>query len=390
MFSEMLGFKKNSHMTKFKNQFAIIKQSVEAMINTLNLFESRITVPSHYWSTDSIGWKIGADLFEKDDEWLFNNYRFYINEIFSGCPYGDYSQYKDTSEADLLNLPFIKDYTLFTQDLPSKYHVQEPFFPADKQWGVKIGSRYLSSDSTRFQRYMANLYQFGVLSNLEEKANKNETVYIVEIGAGFGMLADYLLSSLPKNTKYIIIDIPSTLAMAATYLSLVKPNLKQAIFNPESSEGFVLSEELKKADIVFLPHYAANSLLDLPHINLAINTFSFQEMTEENIHYYADILSKKLNGYFYSDNFRRHPHNFALKSRVCDILKDYLFLFPNSEVGYDKIERGANYMWQAYTHLGTSKQRPVFLSLNNQKGENIWGDNYRVDLKTGAVYEGIR
>jgi hypothetical protein len=149
-------------------------------------------------------------------------------------------------------------------------------------------------------------------------------------------------------------------------------------------EGVDVKQAMADADLIFIPHYSSEVLLQLPHLNFVLNTFSFQEMSEENIHYYGEIIQQKLSGFIYSDNFRRHPHNYSLKSRVGDILRKSVNIFPRSEDSYDNLERTVNYMWQTYIHFGSNKDKPLEESLD-YKSYFIWGENYKLNVNDESV-----
>lgn len=363
----------NPNVQKFSNQFNDIKDKIQLLIKFATLFETEKNKPGHYWG-DANWW---ADtLFSKNADWVFDNFRMFVNEVLSGNPFGDYSQFKNKNSSEILEISFVREYLEYARCIPEQYMIKEPKFNTKEQFGVNVKGMQISASLTRHQRYIANLYAFGCLDNIA----KEKSPIILEIGAGYGMLADSVLEVTNEYPKYIIIDIPPLLALSATYLAITRPNLKQSIFDLNGDEPFLLSKEIEKSDIIFIPHFASDCLYDLPKISLALNTFSFQEMSEENIHYYSNIISDKLVGVLYSDNFRRHPHNFSLKTKVGDILREYFYVYPNDEEYYTtEVERKINYMWQTYVHFGTSRKRPYFMK-SSSKLDAIWGEKYNLDL----------
>jgi hypothetical protein len=108
---------------------------------------------------------------------------------------------------------------------------------------------------------------------------------ILEIGAGYGMLAAALIGALPRAT-YVIVDLPSSLALSGCYLasrSSRRISLVRGAGNIVSGEiGLVLSVELP--------------VLEGLKIDLAINTLSFGEMSEAVVDGYAAFLQRNLGG----------------------------------------------------------------------------------------------
>lgn len=354
----------------FTKQFDYIKKSVQNQIKNNKIFENETNKPGHYW-IDSLWWSDA--LFSQNPENIYSTFRFFVNENQSGSPFGDYSQFKDYDQDQIAELPFIKEYLKYIENVPEKYHATEPFFDNEQQWGVYFSGRQLSASVARHQRYISNLYLSGALDHL----NKIDNPVIVEIGGGYGLLAS-LINNMVKKAKYIMIDIPPVLSLAATYLAIIHPGKKQYILNFDKDDFSSINQSIQDSDIIFVPHYSAELLHSLPKIDLAINTFSFQEMAEQNIHHYCNILANKLQGILYSDNFRRHPHNYSLKNKVSDILREYFYVLPHSEDFYTKeIERKINYMWQTYVHIATSKKYPFYYK---NKQNYLYGENYIIPV----------
>ncbi len=117
---------------------------------------------------------------------------------------------------------------------------------------------------------------------------------VLEIGAGYGMLAHALLRAFP-NLVYLIIDLPSSLALSGCYLAsrcpgrvfLAAPNVTLA----EGDVGLALNTELSAVAQV--------------RIDLAINTLSFAEMSESVVESYATFLRHALrpHGLLFEQNY---------------------------------------------------------------------------------------
>lgn len=328
--------------------------------------------PGHYWAKSRY-WM--DHLFRLGADWAKTNFRSHVREGLSDGYPGDYSEFAALTTEQIAKHPAVRNYERNIEGLPAKYILEEPLFEGPKRWGFEWKGRQISFIISRLQRCVANLYKFGAFKRLDA-TNKPPVVF--EIGAGYGLLAYSLLSRLPSGTKYIIIDIPPILALSATGLAILRPDLRQF----HASKPVDVASETQRADLIFLPHYVLDRLVNVPSINLALNTMSFQEMAEENIASYGDFLGKHLDGILYSENMRRHPHNYALKNKVASILNKQLCLLPGDDCAYDELERRGNYMWQTYIHFATSRARPAFQSAPTGL---FWGENFEIDLRGNVV-----
>jgi putative sugar O-methyltransferase len=99
----------------------------------------------------------------------------------------------------------------------------------------------------------------------------------LEIGAGFGALARYVLDSpLSRDAHYVICDLPEFLPVCYWYLR--SSGIKVAPFgDPDSATSRVLLT-------------TGEHLPRVGKVDVAINTMSFQHMTIENIRYYLGQL----------------------------------------------------------------------------------------------------
>jgi hypothetical protein len=349
------------YLSTFPNLVRIFKeQLVEA-----KALETDTTRPGHYWQ-DITWWYEG--LASQGAASAYYNFLQFEGERFSsGRPLGDYSQFANSSPEALEKLPFVRDYRRYTNGIPAEFHIDQPKMP--QQFGIKVGDMRLTyTYATRYQRYITNLYNLGVLTELR----KQDTPIVLEIGGGFGPVAEAVLRCLP-GAKCVLIDIPAVLWMAANFLLIARPDLKQYIYDPADADAFSVAQGLAEADIVLLPHYKQDALAELPRIDLALNLYSFQEMSQENVESYADLIRSKLTGFFYSDNMPRHPHNYDLRNSIGMILRRRFHVFPDAEMDL-KIERLRNYMWQAHAHLATAENYDI------PTQGRLWGTHYSIGL----------
>jgi hypothetical protein len=202
----------------FASQFQVIKDNFREMVDNQGRLESASSSPGHYWGAQNNSWF--EDLYKQQADWAYDNFRWYMHENQSGTPYGDYSQFPaDMDEEGFQKLGFVRNYINYVSDVPEKFHIQEPVFNSAKQWGLNYKGKQLSANVERFQRYVTNFYKLGILENLLAQSKQSKPLYMLEIGSGFGMLADYLLNIFTSNTKFVLVDIrDSKAALKTIYL----------------------------------------------------------------------------------------------------------------------------------------------------------------------------
>jgi len=192
---------------------------------------------------------------------------------------------------------FAKKYDLsgLTRGIPQEYLINEP------EGGIGFhypGGRFISRDIIRYQRVINTLY----LNNIfrENAASRAKRYYALEIGGGYGALAHHL-SKLLKNATYVIIDLPETLLLSAAYLTMLNPQKRIYLYDPQDFSNFIRSGAFDSYDFVLLPNYHLEELKGLK-FDLVINMASLQEMRDAQVRAYIDFISKTCTGVFYSLN----------------------------------------------------------------------------------------
>jgi len=177
----------------------------------------------------------------------------------------------------------------------------------NKEWiSIFYRDKYITEDVLRAQSAVSNLFQI-----------RNLFSSCIEIGAGYGSLANHLLK-LFQIKKYFIIDHPEILYWSIVWTSLVCPNKKILLFNGNNVDKF------KDADVIFIPPFLIDTLKF--DIDLVINENSFCEMTQEQVEYYLD--NKNINfKILYSNNRDRQLMNNELHS-LNSILSSRYILTP--------------------------------------------------------------
>ena len=148
---------------------------------------------------------------------------------------------------------------------------------------------------------MAILYENRVLDRLQSTTG---IARVLEIGGGIGAIA-YLMMAKVKDVRYVIVDLPESLAFSAVYLNVLFPELQN---------HFVTNlDELIVHDtpgFTFIPNDLHRELTGRGQTyELAMNTASMREMTVNQVDDYCRTLSQLLGGVgvFFEQNHAADP-----------------------------------------------------------------------------------
>ncbi|WP_157981677.1 putative sugar O-methyltransferase [Protaetiibacter intestinalis] len=112
---------------------------------------------------------------------------------------------------------------------------------------------------------------------------------VLEIGGGFGRLAEGLQLAFPGQVQHVLIDaVPTSLMYSFAYLRARFPQLR-VVF----SEGEQSWSDVESADIVVLPSWRSE-ILPVRSFDLGINIASFQEMDLANVDRYFRLLDSRI------------------------------------------------------------------------------------------------
>ncbi len=114
----------------------------------------------------------------------------------------------------------------------------------------------------------------------------DDSLTILEIGSGFGMLA-YILKHYYKNAKLFLVDLPETLAICAWYLENALPDCS-FLYWPSDSDA-----SLAAADVVFVNAEAFRE--GMGGYDLVINCDSMSEMTADIACNYLRIIEADIH-----------------------------------------------------------------------------------------------
>ncbi len=316
-------------------------------------------------------------------------------EIFNGEPV---TSLLFSGSADEAMMASRYGYHHIIQDLPEHLILEEPDFPAFQHElyepgpnahaarlghiGFKIQNRRLTPDIVRYQMYFRNLYNLGIIEEIEQRTENDRFVYL-EIGAGYGCLPYQLLSRNRGRLSTIIVDLPLMLIFTACYLAVNIPDLNLYIFDPDRPNE---RPDPNVHDVILIPNYRLDLLKDIDGIDLAFNSLSMQEMDEMQIDDYLDFLAGKVRGGFYYHGTSvlygegTETSTQSIVSKIADRfdIKPSLEFFKG--VAYEKAKQGAH-GWPVtlpYEFYALSKSKealvPVAAHLRVGLTDGTWGD----------------
>jgi hypothetical protein len=190
-----------------------------------------------------------------------------------------------------------------------------PEAPALGGFGFDLDRGLVNVDTLKFYEALIAL---ACAEALPMSAHLDRRFVVWEIGAGWGGFA-HAFKSLFPDTTVVISDLPQTMLLSATYLMALFP---EATFVFDNGSG--VDESAFEQDFVFVPAHRPGNVTP-PHVDLVVNTVSFQEMTTEQVDAYAAQARALRATAVYSLNRERSVYNPELAG-VTEILGKYFWL----------------------------------------------------------------
>ncbi len=206
------------------------------------------------------------------------------------------------------------------------------------EMGWLANGQIINYDSYCYLQRIALLHESNLLQFLANRP-KGRPPRILEIGGGFGGLA-YHLSRILPTADYTIVDIPESLVFAAIYLSVVKP---------DASIDLMVADRIvpDQCSIRLCPNFLMDHLLKtVDSFDLVINTCSLNEMTADQVSYYAERVSRHIgqDGIFFEQNADADRYGV---SSLMPLLKQHFRNFqvcPSALVG-PRLDPGPARLW---------------------------------------------
>ena len=266
---------------------------------------------------------------------LLHENMFY-NSLIKGL--WNYSHFKDLKLNYSSILLFLKDLDLYKivfgsfNNLPSNNNI--------RKWGYKYRDKkfHFIDPSSKIQKNL-------ILNSLNLLENKNFN--ILEIGGGFGSLAERAFAEKNINS-YMIIDIPSSLLIAYYYLA--------SKFGTENVELISSAEEFKKKcnlndkKIYLVPTCFFNLFKNLKEFDVLCNFASFSEMGYQTIEYYLTNLPDQIKLIINSNsNIKKERDTFDNFKEVAidefPIPKKFVLSFSTVQIPYFANWRYKTQIW---------------------------------------------
>ena len=216
------------------------------------------------------------------DEIMILHESMFYNCLIEG--FIGYSYFKNIKFNYTARLDFLRDLDVYKimfnnfDGLPSNNQI--------KIWGYKQKNHKIDFGCilSMFQKYL-------ILNSLK-LLNKKQKYNIIEIGSGYGALAERLFKE-DKINNLILLDIPSSLTTAFYYLSSRFGLDKVKILKSPSDiqKYYDLGEEKK---ILLIPTCYYDLIKNIKNIDLLCNFSSFSEMSFDTIKYYLENLPKEI------------------------------------------------------------------------------------------------
>ena len=205
-------------------------------------------------------------------------------ETYQGAFFGDRERY-------------VGAYRAYTEGLAENLWLGAPAMCGE--FGHLIDGRLVNDSILRWQELIQALWNCGVLPELASR----DALDVLEIGGGYGALAHHLSRLLPR-ARYTIVDLPETLLLSASYLTLLHGPERVALVRAAPD---LASESASRATFLLLPNHGV-SWLQERRFDLAINIQSFQEMTAAQLETYLSFIAPRTS-LLLSDNQDRQHRN---------------------------------------------------------------------------------
>ena len=229
---------------------------------------------------------------------IFHENMFYNCLIKGFMPYSYFENVKKDYAA-ILN--FLKDLDLY--DIMFKNFDSLPVKNDIKKWGFKKKNNKIHFGAA------SSMFAKNLILEASKLLKKKENINILEIGSGYGALAERLFDVKEINSL-ILTDLPSSLTTAYYYLSAKYGVEKVKIIATKEEIHKHLS--LKDKKIILIPTCFYEEIKNFQDLDLLCNFASFSEMDFATIKFYLTNIPKDVKLIVSSNNneetFRQNHH----------------------------------------------------------------------------------
>lgn len=231
-------------------------------------------------------------------------------------------------------------YRSLIKDIPRQLWLSEPHNPLiPRPMGVTFEDHVINANVVRNQSVITNLKLTGIWDRL--MAPGPDAACVVEIGAGYGGLAEPFFAQSERPVHFVAVDLPEILMFACGYLLAAIPGLDVRVARSEADLAAVPQD---RHVLSLVSAFEAEHLCALKSIDLALNTVSFQEMNGTDIDAYLALIMPRLTGVLYSDNIDRHQLNTGINEPISTLLGRHGSIWPAPDI-YDDVIAENGWAW---------------------------------------------
>lgn len=223
------------------------------------------------------------------------------------------SEYARPTNSQVSPPKIVSDYRDLVTGVPNGFWASEPDPLRERISVPLVESRtyWINTDTVRTQVDISNLYNLGLLGKTAR--------HYVEVGGGYGRLAQAVLNSCPAST-YTIVDFPEILDIVRRWFAHACPEIP---VYTTYEEDYDLTQD-EPGSLRLVSNGSRGSALDC---DVLINVNSFFEMTDAQVLDYVDsgrICWQQI----YSNNRERQPDNEELTFPLTELLSRVGELWP--------------------------------------------------------------
>lgn len=214
--------------------------------------------------------------------------------------------FRDPCSAGLISVPYGMSHAFFDgqiRDLHRHYYLSDTLYRLD-YWAELVGDGYRLSDLAApgigepFGAVVDGVlirkgaeYQHYCAHRVREQMDGDAEV-VLEVGGGFGGTAYYLLRDRP-GLKYLNLDVPESLALAAYFLIKSFPHLKFLLYGEEE----LTEAAIESADAILMPLWELEKV-PTATVNVSFSSHAMSDLAPEAMKDYLVEIGRVTCGSF--------------------------------------------------------------------------------------------
>ena len=151
-------------------------------------------------------------------------------------------------------------------------------------WPPNMEAEAASNPIRIFRQDLGSLMDLNLIYAYSFSAQRKKT-RLLEIGGGYGRLAEAAFNVFGSSVQYVIVDsVPASLYYARKYLSFACPKARVGSYYDTGADF-----ELNDYDIAIVPSWHFESINSQP-FDICVNIESMQEMNQYHVDYYLNLI----------------------------------------------------------------------------------------------------